>query len=171
MPQRFSHLWETLHTSFSYNKHHKNATKYLPGGTIGLSINKWSNRAFERGADDTGLGRWTWTRYSGKGNATLRVVSAYRPCPNKGPKTVYSQHLNYFYSLDQARCPREAFYEDLAAEITSWKDAKDQVIVFGDLNNDVRDDKIWLFFKNLGLRELLLEKYGDSPLPVHIRWK
>lgn len=63
---RMNKWFEALHISLA-----NNVTEIIPdehqwGGTGILSINKMSHRVMERGSDQTGLGRWCWTRYRGK---------------------------------------------------------------------------------------------------------
>mmetsp|Transcript_13591 Transcript_13591/g.25469 ORF Transcript_13591/g.25469 Transcript_13591/m.25469 type:complete len:226 (-) Transcript_13591:111-788(-) len=107
-------------------------------------------------------------RYSGKGGASIRIVSAYRPNKSKGPHTVYSQQLNYFNKIGEVWEPRAAFFEDLGKEIETWKAAGDQVLFFANINKDVRDPAIVSFFKKLGMRELLLEHHGKDLPPSTI---
>ena len=101
------------------------------------SINNAVHRATDSGADLSGLGRWSWTRYRGRGNVTLRVISAYRPCQSRGPLTVYAQHQNYFDSKDIEGCPRELFTAHLLAEVETWITQGDQIILMMDANEDI----------------------------------
>jgi hypothetical protein len=50
------------------------------GGVAILGLGRTSFYASGSGIDPSNLGRWCWTRYKGKDNLTLRVVSFYHPC-------------------------------------------------------------------------------------------
>ena len=82
------------------------------------------------------LGRWSWQRFRGKHNVSLRVISAYRPCRSPGPNTVYSQHSRFFDATsDTPIQPRKQFFEDLSKEILKWKNEEhDQIVLMMDAN-------------------------------------
>ena len=134
-----THGWfESIKVAVAYNQHkdHKQTVQW--GGTSIWSINNAIHRAIESGADLSGLGRWSWTRYRGRGNVTLRVISAYRPCLSHGPLTVYAQHQNYFDSKDIEGCPRDLFTSHLLEELDTWIASGDQIILMMDANEDIR---------------------------------
>ena len=101
--------WQSLHISQAFNKDFKPLSDFHPGGTALFSRNHAASRAMKSGQDPSGLGRWTWTRYRGHKEITLRVVSAYCPVINKsGPMSVYNQHKTYLDNHDDDRDPRIA---------------------------------------------------------------
>jgi len=120
MHERTRGWWEALHLSLGYYQSDPLVqSAFQPGGTAVLSINQAAHRVHSSGSDISGLGRWSWTRYSGKGEVALRVVSAYRPVYNPtGPLSVYNRQRAHFYRLDDDRCPRLAISEDLVREIS-----------------------------------------------------
>ena len=75
----------------AFNKEDVIETRHQPGGCMITSVNSVKRKIIGCGSDFRNLGRWTWTRYQGKHQFSLRVVSAYRPGNNAGPHTVYSQ--------------------------------------------------------------------------------
>ena len=88
--------WESSHVSLAYNTAPNVSRDLLQsshqvGGNILLSLNEISHRVIGSGQDPELLGRWTWTRYQGKGNITFRVVSAYRPCDSPGALLAWAQ--------------------------------------------------------------------------------
>jgi hypothetical protein len=85
-----------------------------------------------KGSDASKLGRWSWTRYKGKANHTLRIISPYRPNPPTGPFSVYAQQNSYFNSIDSPRCPRAAFIEDLKNELMEFIEEGDNIILMLD---------------------------------------
>ncbi len=61
------------------------------GGVGALALGETWHRLCGTGEDLTGLGRWVWMRYKGKGEHHLRVVGAYRPNPKgTGENTVHA---------------------------------------------------------------------------------
>lgn len=93
-------------------------------GTALFSIGSSACRVCDKGSDISQLGRWSWTRLSGKNGHSLCIISAYRPNMPNGPFTVYAQQNAVFNSRGTPRCPRIAFLEDLAILIQSINDAK-----------------------------------------------
>ena len=89
-------------------------------------------------ADPTHLGRWVSHVIEGKGQHTIRYVSAYNPCKSKGNNTVYTQHQEHFRNLKTDREPNKAFQEDLQEALQSWNKAGDKVVLYMDANQDVR---------------------------------
>ena len=94
--------WESNHVSVkAFNTQEEVQTATQPGGCMVVSANKAKQHFIECGIDPTGLGRWTWTRYRGRYDVTLRVVSAYRCNTTAGPSTVFSQQRRYFDSIGE----------------------------------------------------------------------
>jgi hypothetical protein len=58
----------------SYNKHSGISSRRLWGGTAVLSTNKLARYAAGSGSDPTGLGRWSWARFKGKGQITFLIA-------------------------------------------------------------------------------------------------
>ena len=76
---RMKEWWESFHLSFAHNTTMPPVTATQYGGTALFSIGSSAHRVIEKGCDSTNLGRWTWTRYRGKNNHTLLIITAYRP--------------------------------------------------------------------------------------------
>lgn len=112
--------WETSHSSIAYNvQDGELSTSFQPGGTTVLSINEAAHRVMEIGRDDLGLGRWSWTKFRGKHNVTVKVICAYRPCLINAPgeNTVHCQHQRVLNLTHDSRSPRQALLEDLGTFI------------------------------------------------------
>ncbi len=157
---RTKEWWESSHLSFSYNCSGTPITAHQYGGTALFSLSKASHRAIAKGADPTKLGRWSWTRYRGRNNHTLRVIVGYRPNPPGGPFTVYAQHLTFFNSQDKDLCPREAFLHDLCSAIKEFKEQGDHIILLLDGNTGMRRSDLQTSLENCQMREVILEKHG-----------
>jgi len=154
-------------TIVAWNRHDHNHEKHQYGGTAILALGKTSFYAAGSGQDPTQLGRWCWTRYRGSNNTTLRIVSFYRPhnSQTNGTKTVMSQHTRYFETLGTYRNPRRAFLDDLRTETNQWIQEGDQIVLCGDINQDILSDEITEYFTSLGLRHLIFAKHPPADAP------
>jgi hypothetical protein len=108
-PSRTKEWWTQQHVSWAHNRTLEPRQQWQYGGTAIFSVDKASYRATEKGADETNLGRWVWTRYKGKGTQSLRIITAYRPNPPQGPFTVYAQQNTFFHTIQRDICPSQAF--------------------------------------------------------------
>jgi len=162
--------FEARQLSISYFRSDAHATPHQVGGTCTLTVNQAAHRVHSSGSDLSGLGRWSWTRLQGRRGIFLRVISAYRPVFNpSGSLSVYNQHRRFFYNNNDDRCPRQAFLEDLSAEIQTWLDLGDQLMIALDLNEDIRSSTIQSLFASLGLTELLTHRHGRNAPPTYNR--
>ncbi|MFN9981150.1 MAG: hypothetical protein ACK53Y_14585, partial [bacterium] len=115
------------------------------------------------------MGRWTWTKYKGRGNQTLKIFSAYRPNPPQGPFTVYAQQNAFFHSINRSICPRQAFLIDLATELKESLTAGDHIILMMDGNSNMKNSDISKKLQELTLREVILERHGRKGPATHKR--
>jgi hypothetical protein len=85
----------------------------IAGGTALISTNSVINNVLESSSDP--IGQWCSTKFQGKGNHSIRFISAYR-CAVKninGPLSVWSQQ-HYLLNLEHINTdPIEKFDEDL----------------------------------------------------------
>ncbi len=139
---RTKEWWESSHLCLSYNCSGAPITPHQYGGTALFSLDKASHRVIDKGADTTKLGRWSWTRYRGRNNQTLRVIVGYRPNPPGGPFTVYAQHRTFFNSKGSDICPRLAFLQDLCSAINEFKETGDNIILLLDGNTDMKNSDL-----------------------------
>jgi hypothetical protein len=178
---RTKEWWESLHLSYSSNSTKPPIKPKQYGGVALFSINKAAHRVVSKGSDPSNLGRWTWTRYRGRNNHTLRIICAYRPNPpSGGPFTVYAQHKIYFNSIEDQRCPRAAFIQDLCEAINGFKSEGDHIILLLDGNSDMHKGPLAVSLSECNLREVLLDKYGlnapstyrrnQTPTPIDGIW-
>mmetsp|Transcript_53808 Transcript_53808/g.161028 ORF Transcript_53808/g.161028 Transcript_53808/m.161028 type:complete len:426 (-) Transcript_53808:3458-4735(-) len=165
LPQRFrSHfLSKKLYCTTACNKHDKVSGSYQLGGTSSLSTGNLVGRIIGANEDSSGLGRWTWQRFRGQGEATTCIVSCYKPVPpNEGSGSVYAQKLTFLSSINREVCPRQAFLDGLASAVTEWKAAGNQLLIMGDINEYISSHKMKAFFATLGMREMIMEGHGNS---------
>ena len=164
--------WSKITVSTAHNTH-EILTKYQPGGVGLMTYDQLAHRISASGADSSGLGRWTWQCIRCK-TRNIRMVVAYQPNITIGDdkQTVYAQQKRYLkYIVKSPLCPREAFKQDLTTEINKWTDKGDQVVLFLDANDDLRDSEThtWLTTM-LGLRNCLHEHHSNlSPPSTYTR--
>ena len=157
-----------MKTSIAYNKcDGELSTPFQPGGTMILSLNESAHRAIEAGADNTGLGRWSWIRYRGKHNVVLQVICAYCPCKptDPGEKTTHSQQQRYFDNHNDPRSPHDALLEDLGSYILAVQEAGDQIVLLMDCNEDVCGARIRAQLEENSLFDCVLDKHGGVNAP------
>ena len=140
-PERFRNLPRN-HSIHTYNRHDSSKKRTLFGGTAQIATGAFSHRATQSGVDETGLGRWVWSLFTGKNNVKLRVISGYRPNPDLSdrPGTVYSQQERHMRTINDFREPRRAFIKDLETKLDLWM-AEGNLLVIGiDANDIIRTD-------------------------------
>ena len=110
---------------------HQHGEHSLRRHTAQISTGGLSHRAIISGADESGMGRWSWTLYMGKNDTKLRVISGYRPNPDytDRPGSVYSQQERSLREREDDRNPRKAFTQDLAKDLDAWTTAGNLIIL------------------------------------------
>ena len=169
--ERTQGMWESSNYSIGYNQKDAGTSTFQPGGTMTISIGKTSHRVHSTGKDTTGLGRWSWTKFRGSQNITLRTITAYRPCipTTRGPSTVFSQHQRYLDSIDDTRCPREAMLNDLLRFIITCRQEGDQIALLMDCNTDVRNAQFKQRMLDAGLTEAITSNRANIDAATHNR--
>eukprot|EP00978_Attheya_sp_CCMP212_P045986 scaffold368430_cov59-Attheya_sp.AAC.5 len=170
---RFRGRWESLHTRSACNKTEKLKRDSQIRGTAMFSVNEASHRVNMSGSDESGLGRWVWTRYVGKGGKHLRVnyFDGITPTPREA---VYLQQYDTYTKAELKIAilstigiqPHDRFPFDLEVDLQHWQDMGDQIILMGDLNHDnVCSSKIVKFFEDLSMRELITGTHNSQKAP------
>ena len=151
---------------FANNVNDAPEMKTIPGGTGLTCINEVACRVVAKGRDPTGLGRWVWLQLKGRNDKILRIVSFYRPCDGKrqpmdstGLLTTYRQQKRFFGGQVD---PRQRMITDLTQEFESWIKQNEQLVIMGDLNDDVRH-KITDSWKDIGLTEVVSSRFPQPP--------
>jgi hypothetical protein len=165
IPFRTKEWWEHQHVSWSHNTTSPPLKAHQFGGTALFSVNHAAHRVIAKGWDPSKLSRWSWTRYRGRSDHTLRIISAYHPNPpTPGPFTVYAQHNALFNSQNKPRCPRATFLEDLKEELQGFLAEGDHIILMLDGNCNMKQSDLVEMLSSLLFSELLLTRHGyDSP--------
>jgi hypothetical protein len=96
------------------------------------------------------------------------MVSFYRPCLNHNPgaRTVLATQRRALQNMDDDRDPRDAFLEDLRADLLAWSALGDALIVCGDINDNILSQATTNFFEDVGLRHLIFSKHDSSQAPA-----
>lgn len=167
---RVSRWFPSAHTSVAYNTTESPKSDWQVGGVCVWSLNQMAHRVCGQGSDASGLGRWTWVRYRGKNQTSLRFVTAYRASKvSKGSSTVYAQQRNTLLKRDDSRCPRQAFVEDIGKEVKKWQEQGDAIIIALDANDDIVDSSLTKAFSKLQLVEAVINRHQGSPPATHNR--
>jgi hypothetical protein len=166
LTERTKGWFEALTMNTAYFKEHPVRQKFQPGGCDIWSINKASYRVLQRGADTTGLARWTWTRYRGREGLILRVIAAYRPVPNQeGAMSVWNQQKAFFLRQGNPEEPRHQFILDLVEEMKKWMEMGDQIVLGIDANEPLHGNSQLeqaLGQPDLNLQNAITTKHGTK---------
>jgi len=145
------------------------------GGTCLMAFDRFSSfvNVRESGADARNLGRWCWLVVEGGGKRT-RIVVAYQPSGEPGKDsagfTAWDQHSRYFESQGDGRSPRTIFFEQLVSQLLVWKASGEEIILLGDLNENVYTGRITkrLAQEDLGMTEQCLKVNGVRLPATHV---
>jgi hypothetical protein len=120
---------------------HENVGRIQEGGTAVMVFGPMTQHTdLSPGKDGTGLGRWVVIPLRRMGGFVTRVVCGYNLCGNALPHlgTVYQQHWRLLITRQHSMvCPRVKFRENLLAQLTTWREQGDQIIVCLDANEDI----------------------------------
>ena len=132
------HRWNKLRISASNNRH-ESIDKLQFGGTLTMAFNSTASRVHASGADERGLGRWTWLLFEGNNSYRTRVISAYVPCktPTHRDATVYQQQVRVLTSLGITTCPRTLMITELTDNIQQWQSNGENIVLFIDSNENL----------------------------------
>ena len=153
------------HFKISLNAHEKNDDLVQYGGTGIVLMDEAKPRMFGKmGSDPSNLGRWTWAKIQGRHGYFLRVVAAYQPVVNNADTgSACQQQKRYFRHKESWECPRKLFVKDLKHQLQEWLEEGDHIIVGLDANDDVRKSPIQKMFRELGMRESILDMHPADP--------
>ena len=83
----------------------------------------------------------------------IRIVSIYRATKPQdgGPRRAYCQQQQALLKLGIRESPDEQFWKDLWNEVEKWTDNRDQLVLCGDWNQDIRTESFLEQFKQYNL--------------------
>ena len=155
-------------TVTAHNKHDLTWTVRQWGGTAILTTGATVNfNGAGSGADSKGLGRWCWTRYRGRNNIILRVVSVYRPNKNlEDAGSAYKQQRRQLNQINDDEEVWKAFLQDLCLDMMSWLEKGDQLLVGGDLNQDIFSKEIQDLFEEFNMHHMVFCRHDPAGFPA-----
>ena len=159
--------WEHMRTSTAYNKHEFTARAQY-GGTATVCLDQLAHRTGGTGADERGLGRWSWILLRGKHNLNTRIVTAYQPNATMYTKclgSVFKQQERYFLLNNIDDDPVAMFRKELCACLLKWIRKGERIILMIDANEDVRDGPLSKRLRELGLISPIQTKFGSLNMP------
>ena len=154
-----------LRVATAHNEH-ENFGRKQQGGCMALALGQMATKATEVDRDETGLGRWCWMSFQGKGGIVTKIITAYRPCKAKRETigAVYNQHARYFEQRGDRTCPKKLFDRDLGSLLKKWRDNKDRIILMIDANDDLDGhNRFTTMMEDLDMREVVRAKHPDLP--------
>ena len=121
----------------SHNVHERFGT-CQQGGTCIAANEMAGSYVSDQGADEEGLGRWSWVKLTGR-TVTTRVVVAYIPCNTRkqAVQATMAQHRRYWRLQGEHRCPRRLMRLALVEKLKEWRSQGDKLILFIDGNEDM----------------------------------
>ena len=137
------------------------------GGIITMTRGNWSGRIINSGSEK--MGRWTYVTLQGKKNRKLTIYTIYRACNQKhqeGTCTIYMQQEQELIKAGRKDTdPREAILADLTMQIQKDTQKDHDIIVIGDVNEDLYNNKrIEQFLADNNLYNVIKEKHkGNGP--------
>lgn len=179
MRQTMKRWWKNSSTTCTWLRDSNSTHESQTGGSSITTINKITGFLKQRGEDHRRLGRWAWHSISGQHNKTTTIISTYRPYDgsNHKPKSAKMQQFTAirekFPQLTQG--PLELYDSDLQDLIQTKLDLGHQIIVMGDLNQDVssttKKSSTIKMLEKLGLYEIIIQSHGKSAPATHINGK
>ena len=108
-----------------------------------MALGRLSSQVSEAKADESKLGRWCWMRVGGGGKTTV-VCMAHQPCEpsdDTAGQTSWDQQARHFEARGDGCSPRDIFFEQLVGQLLEWKEEGLEIILLGDFNEDVYEDR------------------------------
>ena len=124
---------------FAHNVAEEKSVRSQFGGTAMMAVDQFAARVQSVGKDPRDLGRYCWMEVGGGGKTTV-LLTVYSPSASQDSeegKTVYEQHKRVLEGNGIARCPIKVLQEDVAAQLTTWKEEGKEIIAMGDFNSNV----------------------------------
>ena len=139
--------------------------KYELGGTGLITSSVGTTHTIQEGQDDKRLGRWNWITIHGKKGKKTTVISVYRP--EEGQQTLERQYARLCekQQIKDGDTTLSIWESDLKELIKSFMNKNHEIIIGGDWNSNLNDKngRVQTFLQTIGLRELVIERYGPGP--------
>ena len=129
---------------------------------MAISSGLAKRRIIKKGIDERNLGRWSWIKFQGKMNRTVRFISARQCGSNVGPSTIFSQQRSYSDKEGDNRHPREMFQKEMCELLNKWKNEGDVIVMSVDANEHATTGESSFKLHQLGLVEVITTKHEES---------
>jgi hypothetical protein len=142
-----------------------NKSSFEPGGTMIITHSRSTAHTCSAETDRFHLGRWNAITLKGKKEYYTTIISIYRPSTYQETYLRQTAHTAKRRKVTPTLSPEDMWYIDLRDLILEKIGLGHEVLVAGDFNDDLNNEggRTRTFMTNLGLREILLEKYGKGP--------
>ena len=144
-----------------------NSSTFEPGGTMIITHSRSTAHTCKAGEDVHWLGRWNFITLKGKNNTYTTIISIYRPASSQ---ETHSRQVAHSCSkrrkmIGNTTSTENLWYSDLSDLIQGECAKGYNVIVAGDFNDNLNDSTCTTrnFMRNLGLREIMLERVKKGP--------
>ena len=155
---------ESQRSRLSWNKNEETSAQQMWGGTGVLIQGKTIQRIQKFEENKSNLARWSSCTLRGKEGAVVRIVSIYVPNEKStGPASVATQHRRYY---DKKSIPGECnkiWWKDFKQALDKWYQNGENIIVAGDVNEEVQSESIQAIFNEYEMRECLTERHDETP--------
>jgi hypothetical protein len=138
------------------------------GGTLTVVNGNICGRIYESGKEQHILQRWSWVKIRGNMGKSVVIVNTYRPVQSYGILSAYQQHKRVLLSSNVEECPRLNIMSSLTKQIQEWQTEGHNIILTGDLNEDVNSKNIRSFLGNLGMGDLVQKLHGSGAANTNI---
>ena len=157
-------LREGARSCHSHNIHEK-FSMHQQGGTFLATNTVLGESVKEHGVDETGLGRWSWMKFCGRG-ATTRVVVAYQPCRTRkrAKNATAAQQRRYWRARNNYQCPRKLFRHQLLEQLRKWRTAGEKLVLLIDANEDMESGPLQKLLRDtdLDMKDAVKQRSGLS---------
>jgi len=153
---------------YSANNVHECFGQYQFGGTFWICAGHATHHLVSPEKDPFGLGCWViWSLQSHSG-CHIWLIFCYCPCSNSTSciQSVFAQHQCHFARLQWVACPRTTILDDLSEVIQSWRTAGNSIVLFADMNDNIRKPCILEFTECCNLLKFILSKQPGALPPV-----
>jgi len=154
--------------SYAANSIHEKFGPYQFSGTFWICAGHATHHLSHAERDPTGLGCWVVCTIQSRSGHHIRLIFGYRPCSNSASRlhSVLAQHQRFFNQSQREGCPCHLFLSNLGDVIQSWQTARDAMILFADMNDDIRRPILMEFIEWCNLHELILSCQPGIPAPA-----
>ena len=155
---------EHQHIIAAFNQRDKYGAMHQPGGTAVFCRDEMGLRFMGAGVDEKKLGRWSWMKFRGKNSMSIRVISVYVPniTLQTGSKKVYNQQKHALLAMGISQSVSTVFWSDFWKLIDEVLDNGENIIVAGDWNTDVRDERFLNPFSQRNLVPAVIDRHGRN---------